>query len=141
MFLLAQDAGALGGLSGILPILLVGAVFWFLVIRPQRKRQAERDAMLETISVGSEVVTIGGIFGEVEALDDNWLDLLVGEDIVLRIDRGSIRRLATAEDQDALEAFATGASPDDTLDDHGDDGWGEDVDDEASPADDGHTGA
>ncbi len=110
MFVLAQEAGGLGSLSSLLPILLVGAVFWFLVIRPQRKRQQERESMLSTLSVGTEVVTIGGMFGEVEAMDDNWVDLLVGEDVVLRFARSAIGRIATDEDRDAIEAFVSGAS-------------------------------
>lgn len=110
MFVLAQEAGGLGSLSSLLPIVLVGAVFWFLVIRPQRKRQQERESMLSTLSVGTEVVTIGGMFGEVEAMDDNWVDLLVGEDVVLRFGRSAIGRIATDEDRDAIEAFVSGAS-------------------------------
>lgn len=145
MFVLAQNAG-LGSLSSLLPILLVGAVFWFLVIRPQRSRQKERENMLSTLSVGSEVVTIGGLFGEVEALDDNWVDLLVGEDVVLRFGRSAIGRIATEEDQEAIEAFVSGestaeevATDDDGMVDWDDDeleDWDEDpgpTDDAASP--------
>lgn len=110
MFVLAQDAASgLGSITGLLPILLIGAVFWLLVIRPQRKRSQERQAMLSTVSVGDEVVTLGGLFGEVEAMDDNWVDLLVGDDIVLRFSRTAIGRVATEEDRDTLEAFANGA--------------------------------
>lgn len=121
MFLLAQAAGGFD-LTSLLPILAVGAIFWFLVIRPQRKRQHERDAMLQEVGVGNEVVTIGGLFGQVEALDDNWVDLLVGEDVVLRFARSAIGRIATDEDQHTIEAFATGESLlDDDLDDPDDD--------------------
>lgn len=118
MFVLAQDAaGGLGSLSSLLPILLVGAVFWFLVIRPQRTRQKERETMLSALSIGSEVVTIGGLFGEVEAMDDNWVDLLVGEDVVLRFARSAIGRIATDEDRESIEAFASGESTAVTADD------------------------
>ncbi|MBY5163959.1 preprotein translocase subunit YajC [Salsipaludibacter albus] len=126
MFVLAQDAGS--SLTGFLPILLIGAVFYFLVIRPQRKRQKERTDMLSDLAVGSEVVTIGGLFGEVEALDDNWVDLLVSEDVVLRFTRQAIGRIVTPEDERTLETFATGEDPDeldapDDRDDDVEDAW------------------
>lgn len=128
MFVLAQEAGGLGNLSSLLPILLVGAVFWFLVIRPQRKRQQERAGMLSALSVGSEVVTIGGMFGEVEAMDDNWVDLLVSEDVVLRFARSAIGRIASDEDQQSIEAFASGESLADAQQDGQDDDWDGDSD-------------
>ncbi len=117
MYVLAQQ-GSMSSLLSLWPILAVGAVFWFLVIRPQRTRQKERESMLQEVTVGAEVVTIGGLFGEVEAIDDEWVDLLVSEDVVLRYSRSAIGRLATAEDQATLEAFAGGESAtDDPIDD------------------------
>ncbi len=121
MFVLAQDAGS--SLTGFLPILLIGAVFYFLVIRPQRKRQRERTDMLSELAVGSEVVTIGGLYGEVEALDDNWVDLAVSEDVVLRFTRSAIGRIVSEEDERQLEAFVNGEDPDADEDDDLDDVW------------------
>lgn len=94
----ASDSGSL--LSTLLPFLLIGAAVWFLMIRPQRKRAAERKEMIESLAVGAEIVTIGGIHGEVEAMTDEWVDLLVTEDVVIRVTRQAIGSIKSAEEDD-----------------------------------------
>ena len=59
-----------GGLMSFLPLILMFAVLYFIMIRPQMKRQKETKAMLEALAVGDEVVTVGGILGKVSALKD-----------------------------------------------------------------------
>jgi preprotein translocase subunit YajC len=59
-----------GGLMSFLPLVLMFAVLYFIMIRPQMKRQKETKAMLEALSVGDEVVTVGGIMGKVTAQKD-----------------------------------------------------------------------
>jgi preprotein translocase subunit YajC len=59
-----------GGLMSFLPLVLMFAVLYFIMIRPQMKRQKETKAMLEALAVGDEVVTVGGIMGKVTALKD-----------------------------------------------------------------------
>lgn len=103
--LLAQAASDGSLLSTLLPFLLIGAAVWFLMIRPQRKRSAERKEMIESLTVGAEIVTIGGIHGEVEALTDDWVDLLVTEDVVIRVTRQSIGSIKSGDrDDDQLLA-------------------------------------
>ena len=71
-FAQAPAAGAdSGGLMSFLPLVLMFAVLYFIMIRPQMKRQKETKAMLESLSVGDEVVTVGGIIGKVTALKDD----------------------------------------------------------------------
>jgi len=96
MFFLAQDASS--SLASFLPLILIGAFFWFVMIRPQRKRAAERKQMIASLGVGSDVVTIGGIHGHVEALGDEWVDLLVTEDVVLRVARSAIGQVVSNDD-------------------------------------------
>jgi preprotein translocase subunit YajC len=70
-FAQAPAAGAdSGGLMSFLPLVLMFAVLYFIMIRPQMKRQKETKAMLEALSVGDEVVTVGGIMGKVTAQKD-----------------------------------------------------------------------
>jgi preprotein translocase subunit YajC len=59
-----------GGLMSFLPLVLMFAVLYFIMIRPQMKRQKETKAMLESLGVGDEVVTVGGIMGKVTAQKD-----------------------------------------------------------------------
>jgi preprotein translocase subunit YajC len=64
-------AGPESSLIGLLPIILMFVVLWFLMIRPQMKRQKEHKAMVEALAKGDEVVTAGGIVGKVTAVKDN----------------------------------------------------------------------
>lgn len=69
----AQTAAAGPGSSlvGLLPIILMFVVLWFLMIRPQMKRQKEHKSMVDALAKGDEVVTAGGIVGKVAAVKDN----------------------------------------------------------------------
>jgi preprotein translocase subunit YajC len=76
----AQAAGAsdpTGGLMGILPLILMFVVLWFLMIRPQMKRAKEHKALVEGLSKGDEVVTQGGIAGRIAEVGDNFLHIEV----------------------------------------------------------------
>jgi len=59
-----------GGLMSFLPLVLMFAVLYFIMIRPQMKRQKETKAMLEALAVGDEVMTVGGIMGKVTAIKE-----------------------------------------------------------------------
>ena len=101
MLLLAQDGGG-SALASFLPLILIGAFFWFVMIRPQRKRQQERKQMMDRLAVGNDVVTIGGLHGQVEQLGDGWVDLLVNDDVVLRFSRTAIGEVVTPADLDEV---------------------------------------
>ncbi|MFO7819413.1 MAG: preprotein translocase subunit YajC [Halanaerobacter sp.] len=80
-------------LGTVLPIVVVFGIFWFLVIRPQKQRQAERNDMLSELGVGDEIVTIGGIKGEITDINGDDLKLKVASDVEIKITRQSIGRL------------------------------------------------
>ncbi|MDH6249191.1 preprotein translocase subunit YajC [Polynucleobacter sphagniphilus] len=73
-FAQASAAGAdSNNLMSFLPLILMFAVLYFIMIRPQMRRQKETKAMLEALTVGDEVVTVGGIVGKVSALKDQFV--------------------------------------------------------------------
>ena len=84
-FPLAQSAPGGGGLGSLLPIILLFAGMWFLLISPQRKRQKEHDKMITELKKGDKIVTTGGLFGTIsnvkkdrfviEIADDTKVDL------------------------------------------------------------------
>ena len=76
--------------GGLLIPLLFLVVLWFLLIRPQQKRQKEHQALVRNLEVGDAVVTISGLHGEVVAMTDDTVDLEVTDDVVLRFQRGSV---------------------------------------------------
>ena len=88
----AQGTGGGGGeLMGLLPILLMFVVLYFLMIRPQMKRAKEHKAMIEALQKGDEVVTAGGVVGRVSKLGDNYQSLQVAENAEIMVQRPSVQ--------------------------------------------------
>ncbi len=80
------DALGAGNLTSFLPIILMFAVMYFLMIRPQMKRQKEQKAMMEALAKGDEIVTAGGILGRVIKVTDGYVTLEIsnGTEVVLQ---------------------------------------------------------
>ena len=73
-------AGLLGTLISLLPMILIFVVFYFMLIRPQRKKEKKVQEMLNALKVGDRVNTIGGIYGTIMDIKDNTITLAVGRD-------------------------------------------------------------
>jgi preprotein translocase subunit YajC len=82
----ATAAAEGGGIMGFLPLILMFVVLYFVMIRPQMKRQKEVKNMLETLGVGDEVVTVGGLMGKVTQLKDQYLtvELVPGTEVKMQ---------------------------------------------------------
>ena len=86
-------AGAESGfssLTSLLPLVLMFVVLYFIMIRPQMKRQKETKAMLEALAKGDEVVTSGGLIGRVTKLGETTLSLEVANNVELQLQRGAV---------------------------------------------------
>jgi preprotein translocase subunit YajC len=83
----------------LLPLIALFAVFWLLLIRPQQKRRKEQQAMVASLKAGDDIVTIGGLYGRVVAVDETTMDLEVtaDSDVVLRFERSSLGRIVAAD--------------------------------------------
>ncbi|RGS74349.1 preprotein translocase subunit YajC [Mitsuokella sp. AF21-1AC] len=79
------------------PIVVMIAIFYFLLYRPQKKQQKQRMSMLDSLKKGDKVVTIGGIYGTIEALSDKSLKLKVADRVVIEVARASINAVLTEE--------------------------------------------
>jgi preprotein translocase subunit YajC len=82
-----------GLLGSVLPLLLMFAIFYFLLIRPQQKRQKQTRQMQESVQKGDRVVTIGGFHGIIEAVDETTIVLRAGDGSKLTYDRAAIREV------------------------------------------------
>jgi preprotein translocase subunit YajC len=90
----AQGAeGAAGGLMSFLPIILMFVVLYFLMIRPQMKRQKEQRAMIEALAKGDEVVTAGGLLGKVTKVNDGYVTLEIAENTEIVIQKSAVSTL------------------------------------------------
>lgn len=89
----AQAAPAAGGGSMLgslmFPIILI-AIMYFLMIRPQMKRAKEHRAMLEKLSVGDEVITNGGVAGTVRALGESFITVEIANGVEVRVQKGAV---------------------------------------------------
>ena len=96
-----QNAG--GGLIGLLPFVLIFVIFYFLLIRPQQKKQRlaqqERDALLKALKPGDKVVTTSGIYGTIVAVreKDDTVQLRIAQSVSVEAERSAVARLQTSE--------------------------------------------
>jgi len=86
----AQDLGAGSDLMGLLPLVLIFVVFYFLLIRPQNKRQKEHRELVAALSVGDEVVTAGGLLGKVTKTGEQFLTVQLADGVEVIAQRHTI---------------------------------------------------
>lgn len=91
----APAASAGGGdlmstLTGMLPIILMFVVLWFMMIRPQMKKAKEHQAMVSALAKGDEVITGGGFLGKITKVGDQYLSVEISNGVEVQVQRGSI---------------------------------------------------
>ena len=80
-------------LFSLLPLVLMFVVLYFIMIRPQMKRQKEHKAMIEAIAKGDEVVTAGGLLGKVNKLGESFVGLEVAGNVEVQVQRTAITQV------------------------------------------------
>jgi len=93
----AQTAPAAAGggdmqssLMSMLPLVLMFVVLYFVMIRPQMKKQKEHRAMIDALAKGDEVATVGGVLGKVSKLGDSYVSLEVANGVELQVQRSAV---------------------------------------------------
>jgi preprotein translocase subunit YajC len=89
--------------QGLVIIVVLVALFWLFLIRPQRRRQAEQNALIRNIEVGDEIVTAGGLFGHVQGVADDELLVEIAPGTNVRIARRAVAGVVGPEDEDDEE--------------------------------------
>jgi preprotein translocase subunit YajC len=84
------DGSGGGGFLGLLPIVAIFAVFYFLIIRPQNKKQKETQRMLADLKKGDRVVTIGGVHGTIQSIKESSVILKVDENCKIEFSRSAV---------------------------------------------------
>jgi len=93
---LAQTAPAAAGgdmqssLMSMLPLVLMFVVLYFVMIRPQMKKQKEHRAMIDALVKGDEVVTVGGVLGKVSKMGDSFLGIEVASGVEMQVQRSAV---------------------------------------------------
>lgn len=89
--------------ANIAMIVVLIAVFYFFMIRPQQKRQNEIKKFREGLKVGDSVVTAGGIYGKVKSIDETTFSIEIARDVRITVDKGSVYPSAQQAANDAAE--------------------------------------
>ena len=85
----AADPGS-GIMNTIIMFGLMFLILYFMIIRPQQKRQKEQQKMLESLKKGDKIVTSGGIHGVISGIDDKTLLVEIADKVKIKVDRGSV---------------------------------------------------
>ena len=86
----AAAPSATSSLMSFLPLVLMFVVLYFIMIRPQMKRQKEHKAMIDALAKGDEVVMAGGVLGKVAKMGDSYLHVEVASGVELQVQRSSV---------------------------------------------------
>ena len=86
----AATGGAESTLFSLLPLVLMFVVLYFIMIRPQMKKQKEHKAMVEALAKGDEVIIAGGVMGRIAKLGESFLHVEVANGVELQIQRGAV---------------------------------------------------
>ncbi len=99
ILLVGQSGDGGGGIFGLLfPLILIIGVFWFFIYRPQQKREQEHQEMVDNLEQGDKIVTVGGVHGTVQKIDeDSILAQVDSKGTRLRFDKDAIASLANDE--------------------------------------------
>lgn len=99
----AAEGQAGNSLFGLLPFILVIAVFYFLLIRPQSKKRKETEKMLAALKKGDKVVTIGGIYGTIQSVKETTVILKVDDNVKIEFLRSAISNVNVVAKEDKNE--------------------------------------
>ncbi|MCX4259006.1 MAG: preprotein translocase subunit YajC [Muribaculaceae bacterium] len=98
--ILLQDASPMGGgFQGIIMIVAIFAIFYFMMVRPQQKRQKEIKKFRENLTVGDRVVTAGGIHGKISGIKDDHFRVKIADGVEIRVDKGSVYPAGTSQEE------------------------------------------
>ena len=86
----AAAAGPMDSVMQFLPIILMFAVLYFLMVRPQMKKAKEHKALLEALSKGDEVVTQGGLTGRITKVGDDFVSIAIADNVEIQMQKGAI---------------------------------------------------
>ena len=90
-------------MSAYIFILVLLALMWFLLIRPQRRRQHEAQRLVESISVGKEIVTAGGLFGTVTAVENDEVRVQIADGVEVRVAKRAVAGVVSEDEPEEEE--------------------------------------
>lgn len=96
----ATDEGTSNFFMTMFPLILIFVIFYFLLIRPQMKRQKQHREMIENLKKGDKVTTSGGIYGTIETLSPTTVTLRIADNVKIKVTRSSIAAVRSRAEED-----------------------------------------
>ena len=90
----------------LIPIALLVALTWFVLVRPQRKRQQQQNQMVSQLEEGVEILTAGGVYGTVRAIREDELTVEIAPGTNVKLDKRAVAMVVPQEEPEALPAAA-----------------------------------
>ena len=101
----AGAQSAQGGFGAFVPLILMFVIFYFLLIRPQQKKQKEHQEMINNLKKGDRIITGGGIYGRIVSVDDSTLGVEIADKVRVKMNRGNVAALVS-KGQNEKEAIS-----------------------------------
>ncbi|PHS34433.1 MAG: preprotein translocase subunit YajC [Sulfurovum sp.] len=79
-------------LGSFLPLIILFAIFYFLIIRPQQQHQKKHKAMLEDLSKGDKIITTGGLIAEIVKPEEEFIKIKLNDDTIVKLDRAYVSK-------------------------------------------------
>lgn len=79
-------------LSSFLPLLILFAIFYFLIIRPQQQQQKAHKAMLESLAKGDKIITTGGLIADIVKPEEEFIKIKLNDDTIVKLDRAYVSK-------------------------------------------------
>lgn len=89
----AAPAAPSGDLLSFLPILIIFALFYFMLIRPQMKQAKQQKAMIDALKAGDEVATTGGVIGKITKVNDNFVSIEIAANTTVNVQKHAVQTL------------------------------------------------
>jgi preprotein translocase subunit YajC len=94
-------------LTSFLPFVIIIAIFYFLIIRPQNKKRKETEKMLSALKKGDKIVTIGGLYGTIQSVKESTVIVKVDDNVKLEFSRSSISSVIASKEDKSEEKSGT----------------------------------
>jgi preprotein translocase subunit YajC len=76
----------------LIPLIILFAIFYFLIIRPQQKQQKEHQEMLEALKKGDKILTTGGLYGEIAKVEEDFVKIKLNDTTIVKLDKAFITK-------------------------------------------------
>jgi preprotein translocase subunit YajC len=96
-----MEAGQGGVLASFLPLIILFAIFYFLIIRPQQKQQKAHREMLANLTKGDKIITNGGLIGEIVKTEEDFIKIKLNETVIVKLDRAYVAKKVEFSNENA----------------------------------------